>query len=52
MDRIQRYLLEKEGVRFGESGAILLRVFRWRPIHEGLAPKRPDAEMKEKEIRP
>ena len=32
MDRIQRYLLEKEGVRFGESGAIPLRVFRWRPI--------------------
>ena len=32
MDRIQRYLLEKEGVRFGESGVIPLRVFRWRPI--------------------
>ncbi|MET0619155.1 MAG: MGMT family protein [Thermoanaerobaculia bacterium] len=33
MDRIQRYLLEKEGVRFGDGGAIPLRVFRWRPIH-------------------
>ena len=31
MNRIQRFLLEKEGVRFGDSGAILLRKFRWRP---------------------
>ena len=31
MDKIQRFLLEKEGVRFGDSGAILLRKFRWRP---------------------
>jgi methylated-DNA-protein-cysteine methyltransferase related protein len=42
MDRIQRFLLEKEGVRFGESGAILLRKFRWRPLSGG----------KRKEIRP
>jgi methylated-DNA-protein-cysteine methyltransferase-like protein len=31
MDAVQRYLLEKEGVRFGESGAIRLSRFRWRP---------------------
>jgi methylated-DNA-protein-cysteine methyltransferase-like protein len=30
MDRIQRFLLEKEGVRFGETGAIPLERFRWR----------------------
>ena len=42
MDRIQRFLLEKEGVRFGESGAILLRKFRWRPR----------AGVNRKEIRP
>jgi methylated-DNA-protein-cysteine methyltransferase-like protein len=31
MDKIQRFLLEKEGVRFGDTGAIPLRRFRWRP---------------------
>jgi len=30
MDEIQRFLLEKEGVRFGETGAISLERFRWR----------------------
>jgi len=31
MARIQRFLLEKEGVRFGDNGAIALPRFRWRP---------------------
>ncbi len=31
MDAVQRFLLEKEGVRFGDSGAIRLSRFRWRP---------------------
>ena len=39
MDKIQRFLLEKEGVRFGDSGAILLRKFRWRPA--GSRPGKP-----------
>ena len=39
MDRIQRFLLEKEGVRFRDSGAILLRKFRWRPA--GSRPGKP-----------
>ena len=42
MDRIQRYLLEKEGVRFGKSGAIPLLKFRWRP-----GPGRPRIRGKE-----
>lgn len=42
MDKIQRFLLEKEGVRFSDSGAILLRKFRWRP----------PAGLRRKEIRP
>jgi methylated-DNA-protein-cysteine methyltransferase-like protein len=41
MGRIQRYLLEKEGVRFGEGGAIPLGRFRWRPLGGGRpGPKR------------
>jgi methylated-DNA-protein-cysteine methyltransferase related protein len=35
MDEIQRFLLEKEGVRFGETGAIPLDRFRWRPAGDG-----------------
>ncbi len=31
MDRIQRFLLEREGVRFGGRGAISLARFRWNP---------------------
>ena len=30
MDAVQRFMLEKEGVRFGESGAILLSRYRWK----------------------
>ena len=42
MDRIQRFLLEKEGVRFGKTGAIPLLKFRWRP-----GPGRPKIRGKE-----
>ena len=35
MDRIQRFLLEKEGVRFGGTGAISLAIYRWRPRGSG-----------------
>ena len=42
MDRIQRFLLEKEGIRFGSSGAIPLPQFRWRP-----GPGRPRIRAKE-----
>ena len=42
MDRIQRFLLEKEGVRFGKAGAIPLPKFRWRP-----GPGRPKIRGKE-----
>ncbi len=31
MGQIQRFLLEREGVRFGENGTIALPRFRWRP---------------------
>jgi methylated-DNA-protein-cysteine methyltransferase-like protein len=31
MDRIQRYLLEREGVRFGGGGVIPLARYRWSP---------------------
>ncbi len=31
MDRIQRFLLEREGVRFGGGGAIPLTRYQWRP---------------------
>ena len=42
MDRVQRFLLEKEGVLFGKSGAIPLLKFRWRP-----GPGRPKIRGKE-----
>jgi methylated-DNA-protein-cysteine methyltransferase related protein len=29
--RLQRVLLEQEGVRFGRGGQVDLRTFRWRP---------------------
>jgi methylated-DNA-protein-cysteine methyltransferase-like protein len=38
MDRIQRFLLEREGVRFGGRGAIPLAQFRWSP-RRGNGPK-------------
>ena len=38
MDRIQRFLLEREGVRFGGGGAIPLARYRWRP-RGGAGPK-------------
>jgi methylated-DNA-protein-cysteine methyltransferase-like protein len=31
MDRIQRFLLEREGVRFGGGGSIPLALYGWRP---------------------
>jgi methylated-DNA-protein-cysteine methyltransferase-like protein len=40
MDRIQRFLLEREGVRFGGTGAIPLTVYRWRPRGSGPGGKR------------
>ena len=40
MDRIQRFLLEREGVRFGGTGAISLAVYRWRPRGSGPGRKR------------
>lgn len=34
MDAIQRFLLEREGVRFGKAGAIPLARYRWTPVSE------------------
>lgn len=44
MDEIQRFLLEKEGVRFGADGAISLDRFRWRSSPSGT--RRPPASRK------
>ena len=42
MDRIQRFLLEREGVRFGGGGTIPLARFRWSPRgRTGPKAKRP-----------
>lgn len=42
MDEIQRFLLEKEGVRFGADGAISLDRFRWRSSRPG-TPRPPSS---------
>ncbi len=34
MDEIQRFLLEKEGVRFGDTGSIRLARFQWKADDE------------------
>jgi methylated-DNA-protein-cysteine methyltransferase related protein len=40
MDRIQRFLLEREGVRFGGTGAIPLALYRWKPRGSGPGKQR------------